>query len=211
MAGWVGWAGVYSERENSKRRKRGAKFVYELRDVPDGNLELKPVASSTNVVENAMSSGEKIPQQQIYAQLPEKDLKQTDLESEQIPKQDVQETDLESWGAKTDLESRGATIECAKEINDHLPRPDKSVSIGGSLVKEIIGHEWKIGQLHFKVQWSDGTTTIESLKDMREDYPRMSAQYVDVYRALIFEACDINWYVYMQCETCTICGDGYRC
>jgi len=100
------------------------------------------------------------------------------LESEQIPEQDVQETDFESGGAKTDLESGGATIECAKEINDHLPRPDESVSIGGSLVKEIIGHECKIGQLHFKVQWSDGTTTIESLKDMGEDYPRMSAQYV---------------------------------
>jgi len=79
---------------------------------------------------------------------------------------------------ETGLESRGAMIECAKEINDHLPRPDESVSIEGSLVKEIIGHEWKIGQLHFKVQWSDGTTTIESLKDMREDYSRMSAQYI---------------------------------
>jgi len=122
-----------------------------------------------------MSSGEEIPQQQIYQQqriyerLPEQDLKETDLESEQIPEQDVQETDLE-YG--------GATIECAKEINDHLSRPDESVSIGGSLFKEIIGDEWKIGHLHFKVQWSDGTTTIESLKDMREDYSRRSAQYI---------------------------------
>ena len=46
-----------------KKRKRGAESVYELRDVRDGNLELNPVACSTNVVENAMSSGEEIPQQ----------------------------------------------------------------------------------------------------------------------------------------------------
>jgi len=95
---------------------------------------LNPVACFTNVVENAMSSGEEIPQQKIYEQLPEQDLKETDLESEQILEQDVQETNLESGGAKTDLESGGATVECAKEINDHLPRPDESVSIGGSLV-----------------------------------------------------------------------------
>jgi len=72
----------------------------------------------------------------------------------------------------TDLESEGATIEYAKEINDHLPLSDES------LVEEIIGHQWKIGQLHLKVRWSDGTTTIEPLKDMREDYPRISAQYI---------------------------------
>jgi len=100
-------------------------------------LELNPIACSTNVVENVMSSGEEIPQQQIYEQLPEQDLKET--ESEKIPEQDVQETDLESGDAKTDLESGGVTIECAKEVNDHLPRSEESVSIGGSLVKEIIG------------------------------------------------------------------------
>jgi len=64
----AGWSGVYSERE-LKRRKRRTEFVYELRDVPDGNLEMNPVACSTNVVEHAMSSGEEIPQQQIYEQL----------------------------------------------------------------------------------------------------------------------------------------------
>jgi len=88
---------------------------------------------------------------------------------EQVPEQNVD---------CTDLESGGATIECDKEINDHLPLPDESASIDGSLVEEIIGHQWKIGQLHFKVRWSDGTTTIEPLKDMREDYSRISAQYI---------------------------------
>ena len=67
---------------------------------------------------------------------------------------------------------------CAKELNDHLHRPDESVDIGGSIFNEIILHEWKLGQSHFQVRWSDGSTTIESLKGMREDYPRITAQYI---------------------------------
>jgi len=116
-------------RYRTQKRKRGTEFIYELRDVPDEHLELNPLARSTNVVENTVASREEIPQKN-YEQIPEQDVKETDLESEQIPEQDVQETDLESGGA---------TIECAKEINDHLSLPDESVSIGGSLAKEIIG------------------------------------------------------------------------
>jgi len=41
----------------TQKRKRGKEFVYELRDVPDENLESNPVPCSTNVVENAMASG----------------------------------------------------------------------------------------------------------------------------------------------------------
>ena len=63
-------------------------------------------------------------------------------------------------------------------MNDHLSRPDESEGIGGSSVQEIVAHDWKLGQAHFKVQWSSGDTSWEHIKDMREDYPRMTAQYI---------------------------------
>ena len=46
-----------------QKLKRGTEYVYELRDVPDGNLVSNPVACSNNVVENAVASEEKIPKQ----------------------------------------------------------------------------------------------------------------------------------------------------
>ena len=32
--------------------------------------------------------------------------------------------------------------------------------------------------MHFKVKWSGGDNSLEHLKDMREDYPRITAQYI---------------------------------
>mgnify|MGYP003328962024 CR=1 FL=1 len=43
---------------------------------------------------------------------------------------------------------------------------------------EIIAHDWRLGQAHFKVRWSGGDTSWEHLKDMHEDYPRLTAQYI---------------------------------
>ena len=77
-----------------------------------------------------------------------------------------------------DLDEEDITIDIVKEVNDHLYHPDESEGIGGSVVQEIVAHQWKLGQLHFKVLWSGVNTSIESLKDMREDYPRMTAQYI---------------------------------
>eukprot|EP00957_Ditylum_brightwellii_P040410 3057979-Ditylum_brightwellii.AAC.1 len=39
-----------------------------------------------------------------------------------------------------------------KEINDQLSRPDKTTNVGGSRVTEIVGHQWRYGQLSFKIQ-----------------------------------------------------------
>ena len=61
--------------------------------------------------------------------------------------------------------------ESIKETNDHLSRPDEAEGVGGSCVKEIVEHDWRLGQVHFKVEWSGGDTTWEHLKDMHEDYP----------------------------------------
>ena len=69
-------------------------------------------------------------------------------------------------------------IESVKEVNDHLSRPDEAKGIGGSNLQEIIGHDWRNGQVHFKVDWSSGDTSWEHLKDMREDYPKMTARYI---------------------------------
>ena len=69
-------------------------------------------------------------------------------------------------------------VEPVKEVNYHLSRPDEMEGIGVSCVQEIVGYDWRLGQAHFKVQWSSGDTSWEYLKEMREDYPRMTAQYV---------------------------------
>ena len=69
-------------------------------------------------------------------------------------------------------------IEYVTEINNHLSRPDEAEGIGGSCVKEIVAQNWRIGVAHFKVEWDSGDTTWEHLRYMREDYPRMTAQYI---------------------------------
>ena len=69
-------------------------------------------------------------------------------------------------------------VDCVKEINDHLSWPDEAAGIGGSCVQEIVGHDWRLGQIHFKVRWNHGDTSWEHLKDMHEDYPRMTARYI---------------------------------
>ena len=50
--------------------------------------------------------------------------------------------------------------------------------ISGSCVEGIVVHDWKLRQAHFKIEWSSSDTTWGYLKDMREDYPRLTAQYI---------------------------------
>ena len=64
------------------------------------------------------------------------------------------------------------------EVNDQLSRPDEQSTVGGSGITEIIAHQWKLGYPIFKVKWSSGDTSWETLKDMREDHPRMTARYI---------------------------------
>lgn len=75
-------------------------------------------------------------------------------------------------------EAEEPNIEMIDEVNCHLSRPNESEGIGGSHIDEILEHDWQEGHPHFKVHWSDNSTTWEHLKDMREDYPRMTAQYI---------------------------------
>ena len=68
--------------------------------------------------------------------------------------------------------------EMVTEVNDQLSRPDEQSTIRGSGVTEIVAHQWKLGYPVFKVKWSSGETSWETLKDMREDHQRMTARYV---------------------------------
>ena len=69
-------------------------------------------------------------------------------------------------------------IEMVNEINDQFSRPDESPQIGGSKVVGVCAHKWEFGQLYFQVRMSNDETSWESLKDLREDCPRLVAQYI---------------------------------
>jgi hypothetical protein len=64
------------------------------------------------------------------------------------------------------------------EINDQFSRPDEVPEVGGSIVSSIVAHEWRNGQLQFKVLWSNDETSWETLKDLRQDHPRKVAKYI---------------------------------
>jgi hypothetical protein len=67
------------------------------------------------------------------------------------PKPTTQKRFSEQPEPMLDLEEQDS-IPSSKEINDEFSRPDEAEGIGGSFVKEIIGHEWKLGQVHFRVK-----------------------------------------------------------
>lgn len=69
-------------------------------------------------------------------------------------------------------------IEMVSEINDQFSRPDESPHIGGSKVVGVCAHKWELGQLFFQVRMSNDETSWESLRDLREDCPRLVAQYI---------------------------------
>ena len=48
----------FKRKYRTRKRKKGTEFVYQIRDVPEGDLESNPVACSTTGVERAMASGE---------------------------------------------------------------------------------------------------------------------------------------------------------
>jgi hypothetical protein len=70
-------------------------------------------------------------------------------------------------------------IEMDSEVNSTFSEQDTSKSsIGGAHVKAIIGHNWIAGRLKTKVKWNTKQTSWEELKDMKEDYPQMTARYL---------------------------------
>ena len=86
-----------------------------------------------------------------------------------------QSSDIANGVSNMDQEEQ---CEMVTEVNDQLSRPDEQSTIGGSGITEIIAYQWKLGYPVFKVKWSSGDTSWETLKDMREDQPRMTARYI---------------------------------
>ena len=173
----------FQRMTRTNKRKRSKEFVYELTDIPEyeetedtmkagnGEEELGDASEPSNVnpVDDSLrvdttDPGEREDGTQEEATNPTpKPTKQQkfNVQAEPMP-----------------IADEDGPIESVKEVNDHLSRPDEAEGIGGSNVQEIIGHDWRNGQVHFKVDWSSGDTSWEHLKDMREDYPKMTARYI---------------------------------
>jgi hypothetical protein len=70
-------------------------------------------------------------------------------------------------------------IEMTDEVNEAFSEQAASPSgIGGVHVKCIVGHNWIEGRLKMKVEWSSEQSSWEELRDMKEDYPKMTASYL---------------------------------
>ena len=63
-------------------------------------------------------------------------------------------------------------------INDALSSGRKEVRFSGAMLTNIIKDRWKEGKLTLKVQWDNGDTTRATLRDLKEDHPRLFAYYL---------------------------------
>ena len=64
------------------------------------------------------------------------------------------------------------------EINNALSLGRKEFRVGGAMLTNIIDDKWKEGTLTLKFQWDNEDTTWETLRDLKEDHPRMVALYL---------------------------------
>ena len=64
------------------------------------------------------------------------------------------------------------------KINDALSSVRKEVRVGGAMLTNITDDRWKEGTLTLKVQWDNKDTTWETLRDLKEDHPRLLASYL---------------------------------
>ena len=64
------------------------------------------------------------------------------------------------------------------EVNNQLCGDADDGAIGGAKVSKITDHNWHEGQLRFKVLWTSEESTWETINDMKEDYPLLTANYI---------------------------------
>jgi hypothetical protein len=69
-------------------------------------------------------------------------------------------------------------IEMEREVNAEYATHENESPIGGAYVTSIVGHNWIEGHLKLKVEWTTEQTTWEELKDLKEDQPRLTANYI---------------------------------
>jgi Reverse transcriptase (RNA-dependent DNA polymerase) len=70
-----------------------------------------------------------------------------------------------------------AEVVMTDEVNNQLLDAESS-EVGGARVTAILKHEWYQGELKLNVQWDTEESTWERLRDMKEDHPRLTAQYI---------------------------------
>ena len=169
-----------------KRRGRKREVVYTLQDLVDeagsdedgnegeGVAVDERTAGSTQQSEDLISEGEEEPtiaggeEQQTEQNTSHQHTNTQSKISNDSPKSD----------SNPDL-INDIAIDSVNEVNEHFSNLEEPPDIGGSRIQEIIGHEWRLGHPAFKVKWSGGNeTSWETLLDMRQDYPSMTAQYI---------------------------------
>jgi hypothetical protein len=74
--------------------------------------------------------------------------------------------------------TREEEIGMEKEVNEQFSHPDEAPDIGGTSVSRISKHKWSMGQFEFQIHWSDDSESWETLRDLREDHPFMTARYI---------------------------------
>jgi hypothetical protein len=86
-------------------------------------------------------------------------------------KQDEDEQSFNDFDPLVDEE-----IEMHQEVNKEFSGQSATQSgIGGVHVKCIVGHNWIEGRLKLKVEWSSEQSSWEELRNMNEDYPKLTA------------------------------------
>jgi hypothetical protein len=89
---------------------------------------------------------------------------------------------LRDRGGDSDIEEfefEDEPIEMATEVYDELgsDRPNWNQSRGAYL-QSLTGHRWKDATLQVKAVWDTGEHSWETFADMKEDHPRMLAEYI---------------------------------
>ena len=179
--------------QRTSKRKRNKEFIYELQDIPEGEVEDTTEGNNVDVEDDVALQAEtrsgtstgdstnigdpmmpKNPggEAEVSEAQSRTTAKTTTIQQKYFPRHAKPTRHPEENSGEDDV------IESVTKINNNLSRPDEAEGIGGSCVKEIVAHNWRIGVAHFKVEWESGDTTWEHLRDMREDYPRMTSQYI---------------------------------
>jgi hypothetical protein len=77
---------------------------------------------------------------------------------------------------KMPTKDKSETVEMSNKVNDEYEVREQEPS--GSRAMQIRDHRWKAGLLEFKVWWDAEESSWETLADMKEDHPKMTATYI---------------------------------
>ena len=174
----------FQKKVATRKRRRGNNQLtkYELKDidaVDDDNEEEVTVGDNVEATGNVQPSDHPII---LGSENDSSDQEKDDGGEETSPEPDITTTTHNQPQSKNSdidtADSSASEIAMVNEVNNQFSRPDEVPEIGGSTVVCILAHEWRFGQLHFKVEWSDKSTSWESLRDLKEDHPRLTAKYI---------------------------------